>query len=283
MSRWFRHYAGMARDEKLVSAAIKSKQTIERVVWIWCAILESAAEIDDNGRYAIDHDEIAYFLRADAADIRAVEDALAVSGRVDSGAVVKWGNRQFKSDKSAERVAAHRERKRSEGIDGNAANLSQNGDVTLQKRHCNPPETELETETDKETSSLRSEVARDARRPAKVKGSRLPSDWQPSEADLAMAAGEGFSPFETRRMADGFRDYWLAKAGSDGVKLDWPATWRGWVRRERDRKPTHRQTGPPQDRPLRGSAAIVEALKRMDKPHDPERSPASPAFQLPAS
>ena len=30
MSRWFRHYAGLCRDEKLVSVAIKSKQPIER-------------------------------------------------------------------------------------------------------------------------------------------------------------------------------------------------------------------------------------------------------------
>jgi hypothetical protein len=32
MSRWFRHYAGMMRDDKLVRVAIRSKQTIERVV-----------------------------------------------------------------------------------------------------------------------------------------------------------------------------------------------------------------------------------------------------------
>ena len=43
MSRWFRHYAGMMRDDKLVRAAIKSKQSIERVLWIWGAVLESAA------------------------------------------------------------------------------------------------------------------------------------------------------------------------------------------------------------------------------------------------
>ena len=59
MSRWFRHYAGLARDDKLVRAAMKSKQPVERVVWVWCAILESAAEIDDGGRYELDHAECA--------------------------------------------------------------------------------------------------------------------------------------------------------------------------------------------------------------------------------
>jgi hypothetical protein len=67
MSRWFRHYAGMMRDDKLVRVAIRSKQTIERVVWVYGAILESAAELDDEGRYDLAADEAAYFLRADEA------------------------------------------------------------------------------------------------------------------------------------------------------------------------------------------------------------------------
>ncbi len=67
MSRWFRHYAGMMRDDKLVRVSIKSKQSVERVCWVWCAILESAAEIDDSGRYEIEHEEIARFLRCPAS------------------------------------------------------------------------------------------------------------------------------------------------------------------------------------------------------------------------
>jgi hypothetical protein len=30
---------------------------------------------------------------------------------------------------------------------------------------------------------------------------------------------------------DKFTDYWRAKAGKDGCKLDWNATWRNWIRR----------------------------------------------------
>jgi hypothetical protein len=29
---------------------------------------------------------------------------------------------------------------------------------------------------------------------------------------------------------ENFCDYWRAKAGSDARKLDWPATWRRWMR-----------------------------------------------------
>lgn len=36
---------------------------------------------------------------------------------------------------------------------------------------------------------------------------------------------------------ENFRDFWVAKPGKDGLKLDWEATWRTWVRRESLGKP----------------------------------------------
>jgi hypothetical protein len=35
-----------------------------------------------------------------------------------------------------------------------------------------------------------------------------------------------------------FVDFWIAKPGREGTKLDWPATWRNWVRRASERTPT---------------------------------------------
>lgn len=32
---------------------------------------------------------------------------------------------------------------------------------------------------------------------------------------------------------DSFRDYWISTPGAKGVKLDWMATWRNWVRNQR--------------------------------------------------
>lgn len=160
MSRWFRHYAGMMRDDKLVRVAIRSKQTIERVLWVWGAILESAAEIDDNGRYDLDSAEIAYFLRADEADIHSILDALTCAGRVADNSVVNWSDRQFQSDRSASRVAAHRERKRAEIRGCNSEHKEDADTVTLQKRHGNAPETETETETDSSEAKASSPRAR---------------------------------------------------------------------------------------------------------------------------
>lgn len=148
MSRWFRHYAGMMRDDKLVRVSIKSNQPIERVLWVWGALLESATEVDDGGRYDLDAAEVAYFLRADEGNIADIMLCLENAGRICDGFVVKWGNRQFQSDKSAARVAAHRERKRAENVRGNEVGTTRNADVTLPERHCNTPETETETETE---------------------------------------------------------------------------------------------------------------------------------------
>jgi hypothetical protein len=39
-------------------------------------------------------------------------------------------------------------------------------------------------------------------------------------------------------VADRFRDFWHAKPGQGGVKLDWTATWRNWCREDARRRPS---------------------------------------------
>ena len=60
-------------------------------------------------------------------------------------------------------------------------------------------------------------------------GNRLPADWKPSTEDIAFATERGLDVADT---AAQFRDWWISVAGAKGVKLDWPATWRTWVRRQ---------------------------------------------------
>lgn len=145
MSRWFRHYAGMMRDEKLVSVAVKSKQPVERVVWVWGALLESASEINENGVFDFDAAEAAYFLRADEADILSILASLEEMGRIHGCRVVKWSDRQFQSDTAAERQKRYRDRRKEQG-DGLHVTRS---DVTPPSRDgiVTPQETETETET----------------------------------------------------------------------------------------------------------------------------------------
>jgi hypothetical protein len=143
MSRWFRHYAGMMRDEKLVSAAIRSKQPVERVVWVWGALLESASEVNDGGRFDFDAGEAAYFLRVGEDDIQNILSSLVSLGRISDCSVVRWSDRQFESDQSKDRQKRYRDRLKS----------SRDGGVTSRDTEVTAQETDTETDS----SSLRSE------------------------------------------------------------------------------------------------------------------------------
>jgi uncharacterized protein YdaU (DUF1376 family) len=60
------------------------------------------------------------------------------------------------------------------------------------------------------------------------KGFVVPPDW------IAWAKTErSWTSADCRTEAATFVDFWNAKAGRDGTKLDWQATWRNWVRNSR--------------------------------------------------
>lgn len=73
------------------------------------------------------------------------------------------------------------------------------------------------------------------------RGSRIPDDFQPN---IEAAVSEGVSRQDAERQARSFCDYWRAKPGKEGLKLDWPATWRVWYRRNLS-TPSPRSTSPP--------------------------------------
>lgn len=70
---------------------------------------------------------------------------------------------------------------------------------------------------------------------AEARGSRLPSDWHPSDDDTAFCKAER-PDLRPSEVAKRFYDYWIAIPGAKGRKLDWPATWRQWVRNEREER-----------------------------------------------
>lgn len=76
------------------------------------------------------------------------------------------------------------------------------------------------------------------------RGSRLPKDWTPDAEQLAWARAERPSVNLATEAAK-FRDYWIAKAGQQGVKLDWPATFRNWIRSVREEPPSAANGRPP--------------------------------------
>jgi uncharacterized protein YdaU (DUF1376 family) len=72
----------------------------------------------------------------------------------------------------------------------------------------------------------------ESRAPQRSQGSRLPPDWQPDDSLKAWAAGER-TDLDVPTVVAKFRDYWRGVPGSKGRKLDWDATFRNFIRSER--------------------------------------------------
>ena len=70
-------------------------------------------------------------------------------------------------------------------------------------------------------------AAKSHKAPRAVRGTRLSESWSPKPETLKR--------FRDRERVDAlgslerFRNHWLAKAGAQGVKVDWEATFRNWV------------------------------------------------------
>jgi uncharacterized protein YdaU (DUF1376 family) len=63
----------------------------------------------------------------------------------------------------------------------------------------------------------------------KILGKRLANDFS-FPLEWEQFCKETRPELHPTRTFDQFKDYWIAQAGQKGVKLDWFATWRNWVR-----------------------------------------------------
>lgn len=93
------------------------------------------------------------------------------------------------------------------------------------------------------------------------RGSRLPEGWHPSPESLAKARTEAPDVDHQREHAV-FVDYWAAQPGQKGVKQEWDATWRNWMRRaqkDHDARATPRTTAAVKNRSVVEHFAALEA------------------------
>jgi len=73
-----------------------------------------------------------------------------------------------------------------------------------------------------------------------TRGARLPANWKP-DSELAEWSKTERPDLDLRKVFAEFTDYWNSVAGSKGVKLDWNATWRNWVRSQKVEKQSFAQ------------------------------------------
>ncbi len=119
--------------------------------------------------------------------------------------------------------------------------------------------TEASPSLSSEGSSGEGVVSRRAARVAR--GTRLPDGWSPDAAGVEFARSVGVP---LQRTLEDFRDYWAAAPGGDGVKADWPATWRRWCRTEQQKLARSAARGARALTPAQKQAESIERWFRRD-------------------
>jgi hypothetical protein len=102
--------------------------------------------------------------------------------------------------------------------------------------------------------------------PSKKKGTRISGpDWMPQQktVDRIKAAFPHISSEQLRNEHELFICWATSSASSNAVKLDWDATWSGWMRRELVKMPSHNGTnGKPHK--LRALADLAAEVREME-------------------
>lgn len=149
-------------------------------------------------------------------EIEAVEFVLRKFFTLDGGVYVQKRIQEeiteyHEKSETNKRIANERETKR-----------KQNSTNRAQVVNEAPPNHEPLTNNHKPITKERERTARASRLPADFE---MPNEWcewcEVNRPDL-----------QPKAVFDKFRDYWAAKPGKAGTKLDWLATWRNWCREE---------------------------------------------------
>lgn len=140
---------------------------------------------------------------------------------------------------AAERQARYRERKRTEA---EACDVTSDVTRDASQRNETPP---LSPPNDIYSNPP---LSPPLQKSGARKGSRLPDDWKPKPlpADLAAAVGK-WPEGEVAKQEAMFRDWAASASGSKGIKSDWDAAWRNWLRRVDGERP--RSIAPPRQAP----------------------------------
>jgi len=131
---------------------------------------------------------------------------------------------------SAEQVETRRNKRAAAGSMGGRAKangLASANSHAKQMASKSVADTDTDTDTDEE--------AKASSIPAK-RGTRIPPDFAVAPAMVAWARANT-PTVDGQRETLKFINYYQALAGTKGVKLDWPATWRNWMLNAAGRAP----------------------------------------------
>jgi hypothetical protein len=205
--QWFRLHAEFAADPVVQSLAFEDQRHFVVLLCHKCGGLLDR-KLPSDRRELI----IARALGLDPTTAAEVKRRLVEVGLIDeSWQPAAWDKRQFISDDSADRVRKHRKNKQ-----------TGNGDVTLQNRYGNGPETETETETETDKKDNAPRGADD-----------IPKDFETwySTYPLHKGRGQALKAYRTARKKSSAEELLAAATkyrndnGRDPKFTKHPATW----------------------------------------------------------
>jgi hypothetical protein len=108
------------------------------------------------------------------------------------------------------------------------------------------------------------EVTEEVAVPARARATRVPDPF-PVTPEMVAWAMETCPKVNGKRETEKFVDYWRGKSGAGGTKLDWPATWRNWMRTANERLPDRVSPVQPLSTGEQRAAAAIEAGRRLEE------------------
>jgi uncharacterized protein YdaU (DUF1376 family) len=157
-------------------------------------------------------------LRIDPATVKLVLDEFFQS--------TEQGYRNKRADLEIAAYHAFLEKQKANGIKGGRPKTQTTDNPPLSQA-----EPKITLTTNREPLTENQEPTTSNNKERSPNGSRLTIEKLPKEYfDFCKSERPEIDP---ERTWQGFRDYWIAKAGKDGRKADWLATWRRWVRNQK--------------------------------------------------
>lgn len=218
----------MARRGKGSYAPLKAQYYLDDAILeagpdaelLWVRILSFLASVRSDGRITDRQlKSVGFGLRNVKRRIEKLQEVGLLLQDGDSYEARSWHKWNRSSQEIDNYLASERERKRLKAAE-NADNSGRNEDAFRS-------DSALSTV---QSSSVQKGVSKDT--PTRTaRGSRLTADWMPSREDIE-AIAEQCPGLDTQAEHPAFVDYWVAVPGQKGVKLDWSATWRNWMRRK---------------------------------------------------
>ena len=160
------------------------------------------------------------------AFVLALAEVGFLDGSADSYLVHDWQDHNPWAASRGQRVAAARKAARVRWDGACAPHADSNAES------CAPHETAMPTTQPNPTQSNLKIVSASAER--KTPASRIPDDFKVTDKHRLWAEANRMPSPDS--LIDGFIDFWKAKAGQNGTKVDWDATFRTWMRNTKQRQ-----------------------------------------------